>query len=148
MKTVAPGILGLGMLAVFFLGSEKAQACTTFVVTRKASKCGSLFVTHSNDWGSDPYPGTITLIPSEIHRANATRAVSRGTIPQVRKTYQYLTGGYGAVNEYSLGVAESTCSNKPWPASAKGSSKNEGWRVRTMGVNAGISVSLPLKSIS
>ena len=47
---------------------------------------------------------------------NATRDVNGHAIPQVPHTYAYHTEGYAAMNEKQVGLAESTCSGRDWPA--------------------------------
>ena len=43
-------------------------------------------------------------------KSGSMRSVSYGQIPQVYHTYAYYTEGYAIMNEFQVGLAESTCS--------------------------------------
>ena len=51
--------------------------------------------------------------------AGATRSVKGHAIPQVAHTLGYHTGGYAAMNEHQVGLAESTCSGRHFPPTNK-----------------------------
>jgi dipeptidase len=63
---------------------------------------------HSND-GDGDVAGTLRDVPAKAHPIDSVRHVSGGTIPQVPRTYQYKTEGYSIMNEFQVGLCESTC---------------------------------------
>ncbi|KAL3919149.1 MAG: hypothetical protein SGILL_003900, partial [Bacillariaceae sp.] len=117
-----------------------SNACTVFIVGKKASADGSVMVTHSNDGEFETDP-RLVKIPAAEYPAGAKRPVyfspesypryvgtergdipeyypkdgqqafdAIGYIPQVGNTFAYLEDTYGAVNEMQVGIGESTCS--------------------------------------
>ena len=117
-----------------------SDACTVFIVGKKASADGSVMVTHSNDGEFETDP-RLVKIPAATYPAGAQRPVyfspesypryvgtergaipeyypkngqqpfqAIGHIPQVENTFAYLEDTYGAVNEMQVGIGESTCS--------------------------------------
>ncbi len=84
--------------------------CTTLAVGRRATNDGSVLSAHSND-GNGDVAANLVRVPAASWPAGASRAVSGGEIPQVQHTYSYFTkpGGYAALNEWQVGLAESTC---------------------------------------
>lgn len=121
------------------------NACTTFVVGRKATADGSVMATHSNDGGGktdprlvkidarDHSPGSLRPIygsPENYPRYvgyergaeqyfpencqagknNCKSFTPLGYIPEVNHTFAYFEATYGIMNEYQVGIAESTCS--------------------------------------
>ena len=86
-----------------------AQCCTTVAVTGKASANGHPMCSHSND-GDGDVAGRLTHVPPEDFPEGAVRKVQYGEIPQVSHTFAYKTEGYGIMNEFSVGLCESTCS--------------------------------------
>eukprot|EP00051_Salpingoeca_urceolata_P021543 m.339376 g.339376 ORF g.339376 m.339376 type:complete len:673 (+) comp19817_c0_seq7:253-2271(+) len=84
--------------------------CTTLAVTKGASQDGSVILAHSND-GNGDVAGTVEIVPRASHPAGSVRKVHGGVIPQVATTFKYFTkpGGYASVNEFEVGLAESTC---------------------------------------
>ena len=120
-------------LACAFL---RCDSCTTLIAGRLATTDGSTLAAHTDDGLTDP---RIMYIPARTHAANSVRPVypspevypryvgyDRGTfyhplqgqnlsqplgyIPEVQYTFSYLQGTYGIMNEYGVGIAESTCS--------------------------------------
>ena len=85
-----------------------ASACSTIVAGKNATDDGSVIFSHSNDGAGDA-PGNIHLVVSANYTTPSTRSVSRGSIPQVPSTFQYLTEGYAIMNENQVGLGESTC---------------------------------------
>jgi len=92
--------------------STNVEACTTFVAGRRASVNGAVLSTHSNDGDGDT-AGNVKKVPKGSYGKNATRRVSGGYIPQISRTFGYLTkiGGYASINENQVGLAESTCAS-------------------------------------
>ena len=74
------------LLAFFWLlGPGLAEACTTIIVTRGASKDGSVMVSHSDD--NDLSDQRIVYVPAQDHAPGSTRpvycsAVAMGDFPQ------------------------------------------------------------------
>jgi len=103
---------------------SQAIACTVIVAGKKATADGSVLISHT-DAGAD---SRIFRVPSQAYRAGekapvfwgiqeAERALNDdgkiiGYIPQVEKTYAYFQSAYSHINEYQLGIAESTTSQR------------------------------------
>lgn len=99
-------------------------SCTIIAVGKKASADGSVIISHT-DTGPDSrifyVPGK-TFKPGEKAPVfwgiqDADRPLNDdgkilGYIPQVEKTYGYFQSAYSHVNEYQLGIAESTTAQK------------------------------------
>jgi len=108
----------------FLLFSIQSHACTIIAVGKKASKDGSNIISHS-DAGPD---SRIFVVPAMTFEPGAKTAVYWGIqdatlpldndgeilgyIPQVRQTYKYFHSAYSQVNEYQLGIAESTTAQR------------------------------------
>eukprot|EP00039_Didymoeca_costata_P023425 m.7043 g.7043 ORF g.7043 m.7043 type:complete len:527 (+) comp3640_c0_seq1:313-1893(+) len=114
-------VLVAAFLVLISFCISNTHACTTVVVGRGVSQDGTVFAAHSND-GDGGIAANLELIPAATHHTGDIRNVSGGAIPQVANTYAYLTkaGGYAALNEYQVGLAESTC-----VAKLQGSSKGK-----------------------
>ena len=86
---------------------EPASACTTFVVGRAATSDGSVLASHSND-GDGGTAGNLAVVRAADWKLPAQ---THGGVPQVAHTHAYYTkaGGYASVNEFQVGLAESTC---------------------------------------
>ena len=110
-------MLSLGHILCLWLFASKllkvSRGCTTFLVGQDATRDGSVFLGHTND-GDGGVAGNLEIVFRQEHDLPSRRPVSGGHIPQVRETYKYLTkvGGYAALNEYQVGLAESTCVSK------------------------------------
>eukprot|EP01065_Artemidia_motanka_P020330 TRINITY_DN24345_c0_g1_i1.p1 TRINITY_DN24345_c0_g1~~TRINITY_DN24345_c0_g1_i1.p1 ORF type:complete len:551 (+),score=140.30 TRINITY_DN24345_c0_g1_i1:55-1653(+) len=100
--------------AVLLSAAASATACST-VGVRTAS---GVLAAHTNDGGGD-VAGNLIRVAARDWSPNATRPVAHGSIPQVSHTFAYFTkpGGYAAMNEKGVGLAESTCSGKLAPGS-------------------------------
>ncbi len=101
-----------------------AKACTIIVVGKKASADGSNIISHT-DTGPD---SRIFVVPSQTFKPSSEAAVYWGIqdadralnddgiilgyIPQVEKTFKYFQSAYSHVNEYQLGIGESTTSQR------------------------------------
>jgi dipeptidase len=97
------------LLLCWWSQSRLAGSCSTLVAGRLATVDGSVLLTHSNDGDGDA-AGNLNSVKAQRYPPNATRAVSRGSIPQVSHTYAYLREGYAAMNEHQVALGESTCS--------------------------------------
>lgn len=99
-----------------------AEACTIIVVGKKASKDGSVIISHT-DCGDD---SRIRVVPGSKFENGAMAPVHWGIqrvdlplddfgevigqIPQVEKTYSYIHSAYPHINEHQLAIGESTMS--------------------------------------
>lgn len=99
-----------------------SEACTIIVVGKKASKDGSVIISHT-DCGDD---SRIRVIPGEKYNTDAMAPVYWGIqrvdlplydfgevighIPQVEETYTYIHSAYPHINEHQLAIGESTTS--------------------------------------
>ena len=101
-----------------------ALACTLIAVGKKASKDGSVIISHT-DTGPD---SRIRLVPGQTFKKGenapvywgileADRPLNNygeilGYIPQAETTYSYFHSAYSHVNEHQLGIAESTITQR------------------------------------
>ena len=99
-------------------------ACTVIAVGKKASADGSNIISHT-DTGPD---SRIFVVPAQTFKPETLAPVYWGIqdadrdlnddgiilgyIPQVEKTYKYFQSAYSHVNEYQLGIAESTTTQR------------------------------------
>jgi dipeptidase len=134
------GVLyGLLVVVVVFLGafnyprhaqnyheSEEFEGCTSVIVGRLASVDGSTMTSHSCDSRSDRT--WINVVPHKKHKPGAMcniymeskltkgpddpDAFVMGEIPQVEETYAYINTAYAVMNEYQLGIGETTFGGK------------------------------------
>ncbi|MFK5854706.1 MAG: C69 family dipeptidase [Bacteroidota bacterium] len=97
-----------------------AVACTIIVVGKKASADGSNIISHT-DTGPD---SRIFVVPAQTFKPGEKAPVYWGIqdaylplhddgeilgyIPQVEKTYKYFQSAYSHLNEFQLGIGEST----------------------------------------
>lgn len=99
--------LALMALTLFF--ASGADACTNFLVGKKASADGSVFISYSAD--SFGMSGFLAHFPAAVHPEGAMRAVYDwdsgkylGEIPEAPVTYNVI----GNINEYQVAIAETT----------------------------------------
>lgn len=100
-----------------------ADGCTTITAGKDASADGSVITSHTDD--SHRTRSWMDVIPAQKHdrgdRVNMYKRVPCdsfamptyaheviGSIPQVKETYQYLNTAYPSMNQYQLGIGEST----------------------------------------
>lgn len=88
---------------------QSATACTNFIVGKKASADGSVFISYSAD--SYGMSGFVAHFPSAVHPEGTMREIYNwdsgeylGCIPEARRTYNVL----GNINEYQVAIAETT----------------------------------------
>jgi dipeptidase len=110
---------------LLFIGvSDNAAACTIIAAGTKATKDGSVIISHT-DTGQDSRiyvvpamtfaPGTRAAIHWGIQDAKLPLKEDGevlGYLPQVTNTYQYFHSAYSHVNEHQLGIGESTIAQK------------------------------------
>jgi dipeptidase len=99
---------GVMVAAGLVLGAVAAQACTSIVVSRGASKDGSVIITYSAD---APFMPRLLRIPGGAHSAGAMVEVRgweddevRGKVKQAARTYTVV----GLMNEHQLSLGETT----------------------------------------
>lgn len=117
-KTLATSFLtGLA----FFFAHTDAEACTSFLVGKKASTDGSAFITYNqDDYGMF---GRLQYLPAGKHAAGEMRKIVDGDtnhylgeIPEV--PYTYAVTGY--INEHQLAITETTFGGRSELADPKG----------------------------
>ena len=91
-----------------------SEACTNFIVGKKASKDGSVFVSYSAD--SYGMSGFVAHFPAAKHAPGTMREVYDwdsgaflGLIPEVAETYNVV----GNINEHQVAIAETTFGGRP-----------------------------------
>ena len=112
-------LLGLLLISIY-----SVDACTVIAVGKKATADGSVIISHT-DTGPDSrifyVPGKIfskgdmTPIFGDIQDASLPLnddGKILGYLPQVEQTYGYFHSAYSHINEYQLGIAESTTSQR------------------------------------
>ncbi|NQT97652.1 MAG: C69 family dipeptidase [Candidatus Marinimicrobia bacterium] len=115
----------LPILLILMLGYQNSLlACTLIAVGKKASADGSVIISHTDN-GPD---SRIFVVPGKTYEAGAKAPVYWGIqdaslplnddgeilgyIPQVEQTYKYFQSAYSHVNEFQLGIGESTTSQR------------------------------------
>lgn len=100
-----------------------ADGCTTITAGKKATADGSVITSHTDD--SHRTRSWMDVLPAKKHDKEASTTMYKrvpcdsfamptyshipiGEIPQVRQTYQYLNTAYPSMNQYQLGIGEST----------------------------------------
>ena len=99
----------LALVAFLAFCASGADACTNFLVGKKASADGSVFISYSAD--SFGMSGFLAHFPAAVHPEGAMRAVYDwdsgkflGEIPEAPVTYNVI----GNINEYQVAIAETT----------------------------------------
>ncbi len=105
MTKLFPRLIILLMAAV----ALPTVACTSFLVGKKASACGSAFITYNAD--SYGMYGRLAYFPAAKHAKGAMRRIVDGDtnhflghIPEARETYAVM----GNINEYQVAITETT----------------------------------------
>lgn len=92
--------------SLWMVCAPQAEACTSILVTKGASKTGAVIITYSCDGAFVP---GLSLIPAADYEPGATMTIrTRGgvetAIPQVSHTYQVV----GLMNDQQLSIGETT----------------------------------------
>lgn len=99
------------------------DGCTSITVGKKASADGSVITSHTDD--SHRTRSWMDVIPASRHSRDETvnmykrvacdsfkmptyKHIPIGRIPQVKETFQFLNTAYPSMNQYQLGIGEST----------------------------------------
>jgi dipeptidase len=114
------------LLSLLIIANQLSEslACTVIVVGKKATADGSVMISHT-DTGPD---SRIFRVPAQTFKPGDKAPVYWGIqdaelplnddgkilgyIPQVEKTYAYFQSAYSHINEYQLGIAESTTAQR------------------------------------
>lgn len=104
-----------------FVGVAAAEACTNFLVGKKASADGSAFITYNQD--SYGMYGRLHYLPAGHHAAGTMRRVIDGDTNHfngeiAEAPYTYAVMGY--VNENQVGITETTFGGRPELVDPKG----------------------------
>ncbi|MBC8320717.1 MAG: C69 family dipeptidase [Bacteroidetes bacterium] len=115
----------LAILIILTIGYQlSSTACTIIAVGKKASADGSNIISHT-DTGPDSRifvvsaqtfkPGELAPVYWGIQDADRPLkddGIILGYIPQVEYTYKYFQSAYSHLNEYQLGIGESTTAQR------------------------------------
>ncbi len=102
------------------------ESCTSIMVGKKASPDGSVITSHTCDGN---YRTWMNIVPAKSYERDTvadiytglmhteyagdeSKVKLKGTIPQVRATYQYLNTAYPCLNEKQLGIGETTITGR------------------------------------
>jgi len=102
------------------------ESCTSIMVGKKASQDGSVITSHTCDGN---YRTWMEIVPAQTYEKDTVVAIydglmhtefigdksqwiRKGTIPQVRSTYQFLNTSYPCFNEKQLGIGETTITGR------------------------------------
>ena len=112
------------LIISFLLPAVSSAPCTVIVVGKKASKDGSVIISHT-DTGPDSrifYVAGKSFKSGEMapvywgiqdaDRPLLDDGIILGYIPQVSTTFGYFQSAYSHINEYQLGIAESTTAQR------------------------------------
>ena len=102
------------LVTALLLSVQAGVACTNFIVGKKASADGSVFISYSAD--SYGMSGYVAHFPAAVHPAGTMREIYNwdsgeylGAIPEARVTYNVL----GNINEHQVAIAETTFGGRP-----------------------------------
>lgn len=102
------------------------ESCTSIMVGKKASADGSVITSHTCDGN---YRTWMEIVPARKYEkdtvvgiydglmhtefiADKSKWVLKGSIPQVKSTYQFLNTSYPCFNEKQLGIGETTITGR------------------------------------
>jgi len=132
LKGIFPAIL---IAAAIFVAARGADACTCISAGKNATADGSVLTSHTCD--SHRTASDIQVVHRAKHKKGARLMLTRrkddnsgpmerysreptGEIPQVEETFGYLAPAYAAMNEFQVGVGESTFGGRKELMSEKG----------------------------
>lgn len=114
----------ISIIVLISISVSYAFSCTVIAVGKKASADGSVIISHT-DTGPD---SRIFYVPGKIYKKGDMAPIFGGIqdaslplnddgkilgyLPQVEKTYGYFQSAYSHMNEYQLGIAESTTAQR------------------------------------
>lgn len=101
-------------LLLWGITTSNADACTSFLIGKKASTDGSAFITYNqDDYGMF---GRLNYLPASKHTAGTMRKIIdgdtnhyHGEIPEAPYTYAVM----GYINEHQVGITETTFGGRP-----------------------------------
>jgi dipeptidase len=115
-----PILLHALVVAALATAAATSQACTSILVTRGASRDGSVMLTYSDDI---PFMPRLLRIPGGTHAPGTMVDVrgwendeDRGRIPQAERTYSVVM----LMNEHQLSLGETTTGGRPELRNPKG----------------------------
>lgn len=101
-------------LAIVCALCAPSEACTSFLIGKKASTCGSTFITYNAD--SYGMFGKLVYYPAAKHPKGSLRKIYDGDtnkylcdIPEAEETYAVM----GQINEFQLAITETTFGGRP-----------------------------------
>lgn len=98
----AVALIALTVLMLPDVSSMPAAACSSIIVTRKASTDGSVFITYTCDWWAH---GELTYTPAADHAPGDSLRIGDTWIPQVSHTYAVMSR---RMNEHQVATSETT----------------------------------------
>jgi dipeptidase len=133
MKSKTLGrLMGVAIAASSILGTMAARACTSIVVSRGASKDGSVIVTYSAD---APFMPRLLRVPGGTHSPGTMVEVRGweddqilGKVRQAELTYTVV----GLMNEHQLSLGETTTGGRPELVDRKGQLDYDGLMLLTL----------------
>ncbi|MEA1877295.1 MAG: C69 family dipeptidase [Bacteroidota bacterium] len=104
------------------------EGCTSITAGKLATADGSVITSHTDD--SHRTRSWMDITPAKTHKGNAMSSMYKriaddshvmptyrhdmiGEIPQVRKTFAFVNTAYPCMNEFQLGIGESTFGGRP-----------------------------------
>lgn len=102
------------------------ESCTSIMVGKSATTDGSVITSHTCDGN---YRTWMNIVPAAVYNRDTVETIymgklhtlfikdmnnteKKGTIPQVKSTYQYLNTAYPCLNEKQLAIGETTISGR------------------------------------
>jgi len=107
MKQKIISLMLISILSLFVMGQWAQDDCSSFLVTKGASKDGSVMITYTCDGEFLPL---LEYVPAQDHKPNEYIEITgrdgkvRGKVKQVSHTYAVV----GLINEYQVAIGETT----------------------------------------